>query len=55
MQVFWVDRMTAQGFEEGFGAHTPIVIGQFMSQRYSSNLNKAMELFKQEIISAGMA
>ena len=52
-QVLWVDRMTDAGFMEGFGAHTPIVIGQFMSRRYSSNLQRGILLFKEEISAAG--
>ena len=44
--------MTDAGFMEGFGAHTPIVIGQFMSRRYSSNLQRGIDLLKEEILTA---
>jgi hypothetical protein len=52
-QVVWVDRLTEEGLSEGFGAHTPIVIGQYVSQRYGGKLARGMELFKEEVARAG--
>eukprot|EP00873_Tetraselmis_striata_P024599 jgi/Tetstr1/444863/TSEL_032705.t1 len=51
--VIWIDRLSDTGLTEGFGAHTPIVIGQYLSQRYGSNLPRGIELFKEEVAQSG--
>ncbi len=45
-QVLWVDRLTSREFKAGFGGHTPILKGQYKTQRYYSNFERAFGIMK---------
>jgi tetratricopeptide (TPR) repeat protein len=45
--VFWIDYMTKEAFEEGFGLQTPMVTGQLKVPRYYPYFDKAFAAIKQ--------
>ena len=46
MQVIWVDLLTREEFEAGFGSHTPIFSGQTKCVRYFMNFDRGFALLK---------
>jgi len=52
-QVLWVDRLSAQEFEAGFGSHTPVFSGQTACVRYAANAPRALRLFAECAALAG--
>ena len=44
--VFWIDNMTKEAFEEGFGLQTPMITGQLHVPRYYPYFNKAFDAIK---------
>jgi len=49
-QVCWVDMLTDDVFEAGFGSHTPIFKGQGRDIRYYMNFDVAFALFKKLVM-----
>ena len=47
--VWWIDGLTTQAFEDGFGLQTPIVNGQLKTIRYYSYFDKAFALTKKHL------
>lgn len=47
--VWWIDGLTPQSFEEGFGLQTPMVSGQSKVVRYYPQFQTAFPLFKRLI------
>jgi hypothetical protein len=47
VQVIWVDLLSRQEFEAGFGSHTPIFSGQTKCVRYYMNFERGLALFKE--------
>merc|ERR1711871_159355 len=47
--VWWIDALTTQAFEDGFGLQTPIVNGQLKTIRYYSYFDKAFTLMKKRM------
>ncbi|KAJ3449275.1 suppressor of rps4-rld [Anaeramoeba flamelloides] len=45
--VFWVDLLTKQQFQQGFGSHTPMFTGQCKVVRYYAYFDKAFSIFKE--------
>ena len=45
--MFWVDLLTKEEFEAGFGSHTPMYTGQTKCVRYYMNLPRGLDLFRQ--------
>ncbi|KAL7714763.1 Tetratricopeptide repeat protein [Entamoeba marina] len=45
--VFWIDRLTHEQFEEGFGSHTPMYIGQTRVVRYYCQYQRAFNVVKK--------
>lgn len=45
-QVIWVDLLTREEFEAGFGSHTPIYSGQTKCVRYYMNFQRGFALLK---------
>jgi len=54
-QVIWVDLLTKQEFEAGFGSHTPIFSGQTQCVRYYMNFERALGVFKTVLLAEGRA
>jgi hypothetical protein len=52
-QVLWVDLLTKQEFEAGFGSHTPIYSGQTKCVRYYMNFERALAVFKEVLLRDG--
>ena len=52
-QVIWVDRLSREEFEAGFGSHTPIFSGQTACVRYADNTGRALRLFAECAALAG--
>ena len=52
-QVLWVDLLTKQEFEAGFGSHTPIFSGQTKCVRYYMNFERALAVFKEVLLRDG--
>jgi hypothetical protein len=52
-QVLWVDLLTKQEFEAGFGSHTPIFSGQTKCVRYYMNFERALGVFKEVLLRDG--
>jgi hypothetical protein len=46
-QVIWVDLLTKEEFEAGFGSHTPIFSGQTKCVRYYMNFARGLALLKE--------
>ena len=46
VQVFWVDLLTREEFEAGFGSHTPMFTGQTKCVRYYMNFKRGLNLFR---------
>lgn len=55
MQVIWVDLLTKQEFEAGFGSHTPIYSGQTQCVRYYMNFERALGVFRTVLLAEGRA
>ena len=51
--VLWVDRLSREEFEAGFGSHTPIFSGQTACVRYADNAARALRLFAECAALAG--
>ena len=51
--VLWVDLLSRQEFEQGFGSHTPMFTGQTKCVRYYSQFDRALEVFKQLAVERG--
>eukprot|EP01134_Creolimax_fragrantissima_P007379 CFRG7379T1 len=49
--VWWVDRLSKKQFDEGFGSHTPMLVGQTLVARYHAYLPRAITLL-QELVPA---
>ena len=49
MQVIWVDLLTKEEFEAGFGSHTPIFSGQTKCVRYHMNFGRGLALLKEVV------
>ena len=49
-QVIWVDLLTKQEFERGFGSHTPMFSGQTQCVRYFMNFRRALGLLKSILL-----
>jgi len=47
MQVIWVDLLTEEEFNAGFGSHTPMFTGQTKCVRYYMNFERALRLQKK--------
>jgi hypothetical protein len=47
--VWWVDLLTAEQFEEGFGSHTPMITGQMRVVRYYPMFSRAFTIMKNLI------
>ncbi|BFU19319.1 TPR repeat protein [Entamoeba histolytica HM-1:IMSS-B] len=45
--VYWIDLLTHEQFEEGFGSHTPMFIGQTRVVRYYCQYQRAFEIVKK--------
>ncbi len=54
-QVVWVDLLTREEFERGFGSHTPMFSGQTKCMRYYMNFERALELHKRCLLEHGCA
>jgi hypothetical protein len=52
-QVLWVDRLTREEFERGFGSHTPMYSGQTKCVRYFMNCARGLKLFGEIICKNG--
>uniref|UniRef100_A0A6B2KYK7 Uncharacterized protein n=1 Tax=Arcella intermedia TaxID=1963864 RepID=A0A6B2KYK7_9EUKA len=48
--VWWVDLLTPEQFKEGFGSHTPMIIGQLHVVRYSPMVKVAFPLMKEGML-----
>lgn len=46
-QVIWVDLLTEEEFNAGFGSHTPMFTGQTKCVRYYMNFQRALRLHKE--------
>ncbi|ELP85009.1 tetratricopeptide repeat protein, putative [Entamoeba invadens IP1] len=46
-QVYWIDLLTNEQFEEGFGSHTAMFIGQTRVVRYYCQFERAFKMVKQ--------
>jgi len=44
--VFFIDRLTPQAFQEGFGLQTPLISGQQRNPRYYSQFPRVFRVFK---------
>ncbi len=53
--MIWVDLLTKQEFEAGFGSHTPVYSGQTQCVRYYMNFDRALRVFKGVLLSEGRA
>ena len=51
--VWWIDLLTQDGFNQGFGLQTPIINGQLKTFRYYYYYDKAFSMMKKLIISDG--
>ena len=51
--MLWVDLLTKQEFEAGFGSHTPIFSGQTKCVRYYMNFERALAVFKEVLLRDG--
>ena len=47
LQVIWVDLLTKEEFENGFGSHTPMFSGQTKCVRYYMNFKRSLKLLKE--------
>jgi hypothetical protein len=47
VQVIWVDLLTKEEFENGFGSHTPMYSGQTKCVRYYMNFERSLRLLKE--------
>eukprot|EP00123_Amoebidium_parasiticum_P009401 comp19447_c0_seq1/m.22602 comp19447_c0_seq1/g.22602 ORF comp19447_c0_seq1/g.22602 comp19447_c0_seq1/m.22602 type:complete len:961 (-) comp19447_c0_seq1:504-3386(-) len=45
--VWWVDKLTEEQFEEGFGSHTPMLIGQSKVVRYHPYIQRSFQMIQQ--------
>eukprot|EP00210_Caulerpa_lentillifera_P002409 g2310.t1 len=54
-QVVWVDLLTQEEFESGFGSHTPIFSGQTKCVRYYMNFDRAFNKQKEVLLSTRKA
>ena len=54
-QVFWVDLLTKEEFEAGFGSHTPMYTGQTKCVRYYMNFARGMDMFRSVALQASPA
>ena len=52
-QVLWVDRLTPEEFNNGFGSHTPMFSGQTKCVRYYMNCDRALKLFASIVLEKG--
>lgn len=52
-QVLWVDRLTPEEFNNGFGSHTPMFSGQTKCVRYYMNCDRALKLFGFLVLDKG--
>lgn len=55
LKVVWVDLLTPEEFEAGFGSHTPIYSGQTKCIRYYMNFERAFKKQKEVLIKSGRA
>ena len=53
--VVWVDMLTPEQFNEGFGSHTPMVTGQTDVVRYFPMFQKSFPIMKQLISQTGIS
>lgn len=53
LQVIWVDLLTREEFEAGFGSHTPIFSGQTKCVRYYMNFGRGLALLKEVLAEVG--
>lgn len=53
--VVWVDLLTREQFEEGFGSHTPMITGQTNVIRYSPMFEKSFPIVKRLISQTGIS
>ncbi|BDA45969.1 probable UDP-N-acetylglucosamine-peptide N-acetylglucosam at N-terminal half [Coccomyxa sp. Obi] len=54
-RVIWVDLLTREEFEAGFGSHTPIYSGQTKCVRYYMNFDRGFALLKSILAEEGKA
>ena len=52
-QVLWVDRLTPEEFQRGFGSHTPMFSGQTKCVRYFMNCARGLRLFRSIVLDVG--
>ncbi len=45
--MIWVDLLTKEEFENGFGSHTPMYSGQTKCVRYYMNFKRSLKLLKE--------
>lgn len=53
--VVWIDLLTREQFEEGFGSHTPMISGQTNVIRYSPMFEKSYPIMKKLISQTGIS
>ncbi|CAI5498338.1 unnamed protein product, partial [Closterium sp. Naga37s-1] len=51
--IVWIDGLTREAFETGFGSVTPMVSGQTRNIRYSMNADRAFKIVQQEMLHHG--
>eukprot|EP00897_Mesotaenium_endlicherianum_P000971 jgi/Mesen1/10875/ME000093S10392 len=51
--VVWVDLLTEKEFVQGFGSHTPLLLGQAKVVRYYTNFPRALRIMKEQILEKG--
>ncbi|CAI7876927.1 unnamed protein product, partial [Closterium sp. NIES-53] len=51
--IVWIDGLTREAFETGFGSVTPMVSGQTRNIRYSMNADRAFKIVRQEMLHHG--
>lgn len=51
--VLWVDLLSKEEFENGFGSHTPLFTGQTKCVRYYGQFDRAFQLFKDLTLQRG--
>lgn len=49
MQVFWVNTLTRENFEKGFGSHTPMLTGNMKNVRYYAYFPQAFARLKDQV------
>ena len=53
VQVFWVDLLTKEEFEAGFGSHTPMFTGQTKCVRYFMNFARGLAMLRSVALKVG--